>query len=210
MPYCEHCGKLNSSENKFCEDCGKALVSPEPRQLLQAPKTTATWPRKLPSAGGLLVVICFFFPWILVSCQVNLGAKTSVSAAGYEIATGHYSALQGLQDVSSLLGSAGSLYNDGASQLPKAGSYPVLWLIPVLGLAGLISLNGRASGGYVALVAAIFGIIGLIIFSVKASEFDRQLQLAAFQLTYQGGYWGAWVGFLWQAVLGVIGVRIRT
>ena len=201
MPYCTNCGQQNPPSNKFCENCGSTLTqgSQPPPPPFRHPSGTR---RRLPAAGSALVLICFFFPWVMVSCNVSWAASTSVSATGYEIATGNYSALQGLSNAYSYLGGA-------ASQLPQTQSFPLLWAIPLLALAGLLCLNGRSSGTTVAVIAGILGAVGLIIFSIKASDLDRQLQLAAFSLRYREGYWGTWLGFLWQTGMALFSVGSR-
>ena len=202
MPYCINCGRQNSPSNKFCENCGKPLTQGG-QSGSSGPRHPSRAHRRWPAAGSALALICFFFPWVVVSCNVSLGTSTSVSATGYEIATGNYSALRGFTDAYSLLGGA-------ASQLPQTQSFPLLWAIPLLALAGLFCLNGRSSGTTVAIVAGILGIVGLITFSIKASEIDRQLQLAAFSLRYREAYWGTWLGFLWQTGMAMFAVRSKT
>ena len=197
MPYCTNCGRQNPAGNKFCENCGKPLG-----QSAQPPRPPSGMGRRLPAAGSALVVICFFFPWVLVSCNVSLGAATSVSATAYEMATGNYSALNGITNAYSLLGGM-------SSQLPQTQSFPLLWAIPLLGLAGLLCLSGRSSGTSIAIIAGILGMVGLIIFAIKASDVDRQLQLAAFSLSYREGYWGTWLGFLWLTGVGLLAQRSR-
>jgi len=212
--YCTYCGHQNVEGNKFCEACGKPLaVTPvaPPSQPQVTPVTPVlpepakpgrpSWLRRLPSIGGAIVVVCFFLPWMLVSCSVTMGGSLSGSAiTGYEIATGNYSALQSLRGLGPLFGGRGT---------PQAEANPLLFLIPMLGFIGLVSLNGRLSGTISAMLSGMLGIAGIVIFSLGALALQSQFAQVGFRLQLREGYWGTWIGFIWQTTAAIMTVKLK-
>jgi hypothetical protein len=217
--YCQYCGHQNAEGNKFCEACGKALAIQTPMPPLRgaAPLGGVSgqgkpgWLRRLPSIGAAIVVVCFFLPWILVSCNVGFGPDTElVKASGYEIASGNYDELKDLQNnVESMFGSMGDMFGSGGDWFGSAGdllgssvsnapdSYHLLWFVFVFGVIGLLSINGRSSGRIAAIVTGILGLISMIIFSIRASSFGEELSREGFKLQYQEGFLLTWIGFAW-------------
>jgi len=174
--------------------------------------------RRLPSLGAVLAVVGFFLPWILVSCNAGFGPDTElVKASGYEIASGNYDELRDLQNnIESMFGSAGDMYGNGGDWLGSAGDllgsgvsnaperYPLLWFVLVFGVIGLLSLTGRKSGKAIAIVTGVLGLIGMIIFSIRASSFGEELSREGFKLQFQEGFWITWVGFTWLTLSAIL------
>lgn len=202
--YCTYCNHPNVDGNKFCENCGKPLVAKEavsvPVPQAIAP-SRASWTRRLASVGSALVLICFFLPWLLVSCSFDPNGDSGIKVSGYEIASGNYQIAENLNQFGGLFG--GSSYETSNSDV----AYPLLALIPLVGALGLMALNGRASGSVAAIIAGILGIGGMLLFSLAVSRLQPDLQGMMLQTSYQTGYWGSWLGFIWLVVAGFLTVR---
>lgn len=204
--FCTYCNQQNSDRNKFCESCGKPLaVKPAgtTSSSVSVSKTTdwSKWLRRLPSLGAALVIWGFFLPWALVSCSISFGtSETGITASGYEIATGNFAALEEIRDFGSMLGASEELN-------VQESSTPLLWLIFVLGIIGLLALNGRVSGSIVAILAGIFGVAGMTIATIQFSEVGKELSTAGLKLQFQNGFWLTWIGFVWLALLAIMTVR---
>lgn len=187
--YCTYCGHENTDEAKFCVSCGKSLqVKPPQVQPISRPEPqsgkSSNWLRRLPSIGGLIVLVCFFLPWIMASCTVY--SEAGIEVTGFELATGNYGfSLGDFGDYSEL----------------ETSSSPLFFLIPIFGLLGLLSLNGRLSGLIFAIIFGILGVLGLVIFLIVLTAMANEIS-PAFKISYRIGYWGSWLGFLWQIITG--------
>ncbi len=201
--YCIHCGKPNEPGNKFCEHCGKTLTQPAAAMVQPQVKNGASWARRLPSIGGAVAFWLFFMPWVLVSCSGSLGAGIRVEASGYEIASGNYSELRDLSEL-------GGIFGVPATDRSEADPVPALALIPIFGLLGLASLNGRFSGSVIAILGGLLGLIGLAIFTVGALAFANEIAQSGFNMQLRVGYWGSWIAFIWQTVVGMMTARVRS
>jgi hypothetical protein len=211
--YCTYCGHQNPEGSKFCESCGKLiseqvpLPTPPPGPILKL-----GWLKRLTSIGGVIVILCFFMPWILVSCSA-IGMKSGITASGYEIASGHYSFLNQVNQLNQMGGLFGSNapYGSDTSAASGVTGYPLVFGIVVLGVLGLISLNGHKSGSDAAIMSGAMGAVGLIIFTIllnqKLGSQINQYGLGVFHFSYQIGYWGAWFGFLWLLIAGILTQR---
>lgn len=146
--------------------------------------------RRIPAIGGAAAVLFFFLPWVLVSCSGARGIQ--VEASGYEIASGNYNELDALSDL-------GSLFSDSTSQARRESAEPLLWLVPLMGLAGLGALSDGKLGSQLALVAGILGMVGLAIFGISAQSSGDDIAMAGFQLEFRYGYWFSWLAFILQA-----------
>lgn len=149
-----------------------------------------TWFRRLSAMGGTLVVLCFFLPWVLVSCSMS--ESVGIEASGYEVASGNYSELRSIQRL-------GSLFGDTGTEPTDAQSAPLLWVVPLAGLSAFLAIGGGRSGSVAAFVGAVVGMIGLAVFAIEISSQADQASLVGFQVKYRLGYWGSWMGFLIQA-----------
>ena len=206
---CPNCGQANSNTAKFCVACGRPLAAPVPIPIPAQPQTEVVsarpqWLKRLPTIGALFVILCFFFPWIMVSCSVDILHLTQgqgIQLSGFDIASGNVPEMPGgdtLQDLFYLTGL--SVFN-----MPK--SYSVfLFFFPLMALLGLISLNGKLSGLIVAFFAGLLGLIGMLLFLVGVSQMGKELAEVGMRLQFRLGFWGACFGFLWQTVTAVIGM----
>jgi hypothetical protein len=210
--YCTYCNHPNPEGNKFCENCGKPLArqqqaSPPSPQLTAQPTphpSQTSWARRLASIGGAIVIYGFFLPWLLVSCSLDVNKTSGIKVSGYEIASGNYKITQNLNQLGTLFG--GNTYTPSGAET----AYPLLAAIPLLGVIGLIALNGRVSGSVVAITTGLLGIGGMVIFSIVAVGYGSQLsQSMLLQLSFREGFWVTWFGFIWQVIVAIMTVRQR-
>ena len=117
----------------------------------------------------------------MVSCGTS--SDVGLEFSGFQLATGDYSDLAITSAVK---------------------SYPELFLIPIMGVAGLRSFRGDQVGFKLALGAGILGMIGLLIFSsnISAKSLDGNIQL--FSWKYLTGYFGSWIAFAVQTISAAI------
>jgi len=188
--YCTHCGFENKGDNQFCENCGKSMTNlPAPVPL------TSMW-GKWASIGSALVVICFFLPWASVSCS----GRQIISVTGSEIATGNYPGLNNISDATSLFG-----YNPDYSGIP---SYPAVLLLPLIGAVGFFVLNGKRESSIISMSVGALGCIGLLILMVSISDLKNKVSTGGvFELKYEIGIWGQWLGNLIQLGFGYLSQR---
>jgi hypothetical protein len=219
--YCTYCNHPNAEENKFCENCGKPLlrapVAPSPAQKVSQPVSPVvsepetarpaktSWARRFASIGSAIVVYCFFLPWILVSCSLDVENRSGIQISGFEIASGNYKISEDLNQYATWFG--GSPY-EPSSNVNYAS--PLLALIPIVGAIGLISLNGRISGSIAAILSGILGIGGMAVFTVVALAYGNELaQSLLLKMQFRAGYWGTWLGFIWLLLIAIVTIRQR-
>ena len=77
--FCTRCGGRIEGAARFCVPCGQALTAPS-KPLQRTPLL-----KFLSGGGGGVAVLCFFLPWITVSCQ---GMPLSFSFSGWTLAVG--------------------------------------------------------------------------------------------------------------------------
>lgn len=198
--YCSNCGHQNPDGGKYCESCGSVLDGSTAKKT--SPQTAKIPLRKLASIGGALVIICFFLPWVMVSCSSSgmLGEDIEIKASGFELATGKVNDLKDLYGQSQML-SDYDLDQDAS---------PVLFIIPLLGIGGLIALNDKKSGIVVALVCALLGMVSLIIFGNNIHQLKEEYIASSYgmlSIHYQPGFYLVWIGFVVQAGFGLITYR---
>lgn len=211
--YCPNCGQPAPTSAQFCPECGNPLpVAAAPWVASGAPAPTLAlplgdWLRRLPAIGAGIVIWCFFLPWVLVSCNTNLGGRGGgLAASGYEIASGDYAALRNMQQG---LGSMFGNPNAGASSGPtdSTGARPALWLVLIIGAIGLLALNGRASGAAAALLAGLAGLLAMFVVAVNLLSYGQELSRQGLRLEFREGFWGTWLGFLWLTIAGAMSGR---
>jgi len=202
--YCTYCNHPNKEGNKFCEACGKPLVTnalpnppippplPPPDPGLEKKKRSL---RRLPSIGAVIILVSFFFPWLLVSCNTEIGSnyQAGISVTGLQIAMGN------LDDSSD---------SSGAPMM----------LILIVGLVGLIALSGRLFGTIMSMLSGILGIIMMAIFTlyvVYINSYASSLSVSGYcdlflgmKISLESGFWGTWFGLLWQTVTAFKTLRI--
>lgn len=206
---CLNCGQTNSDSAKFCVACGRPLAAaapiPIPVQSQSEPiNAKPQWLKRLPTIGALIVILCFFFPWLMVSCSIdifNLTEGKGIKVSGYQIASRDFPEMpfgDTLQD----------LFDQTSSDLftmPTA-YLTLLFIFPLMGLLGLFSLNGKLSGSIVAFFAGLLGIIAMMLFFVGGSQIGKEMDQIGLRLQFRFGFWGAWIGFLWQTVAATVGM----
>ena len=217
--YCTYCNHPNKEGNKFCEACGKPLVTKVEPVTVKPPvyvaqpteKPKSRWYRRLPSLGSGAILICFFLPWILVSCNVGLStdAPLGLSFTGMQIASGNYPTDRLPEDfqIPSYLGQLNQNQNSEPS------SYPWLFIIPLMASVGLITLNGKRWGSIFTILSGLIGILVMLIFTIGVIYINNEISVdlgssyMGFRFLFQEGFWGAWIGLLWQTIAGIVTVK---
>ena len=121
-------------------------------------------------SAATLLVICFFFPWISVSCSGQ-----QITATGYELATG-------IEDMQN--SSQGEAYSNGDM------SY---FLIPAIGVIVLVAsfIFGLSLARTIYLASGIvgFGFLLLKMFDFQQQVSDLKNQGYIVNVTYEMGWW---------------------
>jgi hypothetical protein len=143
-------------------------------------------------------------PWLLVSCSLDVNKESGIEVSGYEIASGDYKIMQGLDQLGPYFGP--DPYDTSGTDT----AYPLLAVIPLLGAIGLMALNGRVSGSVVAILTGLLGIGGMAIFSIAAVAFGNEMsQSILLEINFRQGFWGTWFGFIWLVIVAIMTVRQR-
>jgi len=142
---------------------------------------------KVGSSGAALAILCFFMPWLLVSCSGQ-----SAKLSGWELAAGT---------------TVGSGF--AAQQIPGK---PVLFLV-LLSAFGVIALAYFAYKR-VSLTPILdgYGLIGLgafalLIMFISFSGAKEQGAQQGIYVDFEFGLWGAVIGYLAAIVGGVLNLR---
>ena len=199
--YCGNCGHKNLPNSKFCGKCGKKLESKPARQIIKNQKKSKTG--RFASIGSAIVLICFFLPWIVVSCGAS-----EMEISGNEFASGHITVSEG---VDSFTASLSELLSDAGVDDTSSGSggYPALYLIIVCSLLGFLGLSGKRGGSLLALAGGVVGLIIMLVAHSKFSGFEDDLSSYAFgalRMEYEFPYYAEWFGFAIQSFLGFLGI----
>jgi len=144
--------------------------------------------KNLATAGGVLVIICFFLPWMMVSCSFD--TSTGIEVSGYDLS-------QGAKDLSDMASYASMFYYEasGYDSVFSLFQFAIL-AIPICVVIGLILLFKPNRGG-----ALFFGVVALIIllaFSIWISNAKSELMMEGIVINYRIGYWGTWLGLILQ------------
>jgi hypothetical protein len=142
---------------------------------------------KVGSSGAALAILCFFMPWMLVSCS---GQTATLS--GWELA-------------------AGTSVGGGFYAQQMEGN-PILFLAPLAAL-GVIAIAYLAykrgtltpnSDGYAVIV---LGALPLLIFLTSFSGVEAKAAQQGAYVEFQFGFWGAVIGYLAVVAGGVLNLR---
>jgi hypothetical protein len=141
---------------------------------------------KVSSSGAGLAVLCFFLPWIRVSC-----AGQSVDLSGWQLAAGT---------------TVGSGF--GAQRVPGE---PILFLVLLAGLGVLALAYFSLQRGYLTELDGL-GVIGLgalplLVLFIKFSGTHEQPPQLGFVVEYRYGLWGVILGYIAVIVGGVMNMR---
>jgi len=204
--FCSNCGHKNPPNSKFCEACGKPITGSAPTKTVRAAGKTP-W-KKYASVGAVIVLICFFLPWVMVSCSGGMfGNDVEIRISGWEFATGKIRELDDLYSLSnSLQGMMGEYGYDGSTGSSDIGE-PLLFLVPVLALGGLLVLSNLQGNSVIASICGGIGILGLIIFAIGIGQAKEEMAMGTYgmlDMRYQFGYFMTWVGFIIQTAAGLI------
>lgn len=189
--YCTYCGEQIEENSKFCQHCGKQLT---PVKTTTVNLTIPGLGQRSSSIGSIAVLLFFFLPWIFVSC--SFGDQGLIKANAWEIATGNYSDLREIQEI-------GSAFGDTDTDT-ALDAHPAVFLILLFGLAGFASLKGDKLGSRIALAASILGLLGMVIFTIRAYQIRDEIMQGGMSMSFQLGYYGTWLAFLWMAVTGYL------
>ena len=137
---------------------------------------------KVGSSGAALAILCFFMPWILVSCG---GQTTKVN--GWDLASG-------------------TVIGSGFSAQQIEGK-PILFLVLLAALAYFAFKRGSLTpvmDGY-GLIA--LGAVPLLILFISFSGAKDQAAQQGVYLEYQIGLWGVVIGYIAAIAGGVLNLR---
>ena len=194
--YCAYCGSQNQDGVAYCGNCGKPImvVNPvQPSPVVQQAVNLGIVSRsskgfKVGSSGAALVILCFFLPWILVSCG---GQTTRIS--GWDLATG-------------------AEIRSGFMSQPVE-SQPGLFLVLLAGL-GVIALAyfaykrcrlRKVTDGFGLIVLGAIPLAILLLNFVGAKE--AAAKEGIYYIDFQLGLWGTIIGFMIVIVGGVLNLR---
>ncbi len=196
--FCSNCGHKNSPNSKFCEACGKPIAGSVPSKTVRAAGKTP-W-KKYASVGAVIVLICFFLPWVMVSCSGGVfGNDVEIKISGWEFATGRIRDLDDLYSIANSL--QGEMREYGQDHVTG------LFLVPVLALGGLLVFSNLKGSSVIASVCGALGIIGLIFFAIMIGQTKEDMAMGTYgmlDMRYQFGYFMTWVGFIIQTMAGLI------
>lgn len=142
---------------------------------------------KVGSSGAALAILCFFMPWILVSCG---GQTTKVN--GWDLASG-------------------TVIGSGFSAQQIEGK-PILFLVLLAALGVLALAYFAFKRGSLTPVMDGYGLIALgavpllILFILFSGAKDQAAQQGVY-LEYQIGLWGVVIGYIAAIAGGVLNLR---
>ena len=225
---CRSCGALVDVRLPECPNCkqrrpdlpGSAppLANNQARQGHPAPP----WVQAVSVPTALLGVICFFLPWVQVSC-----GGVHLEFSGYEMATGEgvrkadpermgpfYDNLEkGLDESLGVRKSAKARHKTHPKEPPPANSgqsphNPLLWIIPgacaVLGVLGLFGLPRGPTIAVSLLGAACLGYFGAV---WESQLTDPAVTGGFIDHRWLAAFWACWVAVLAPMILAMVRPR---
>jgi len=184
--FCPKCGTENKDTATFCKECGAQLRQvPGPVLSAGLPASLSGgiarqrrrgWP--ISGIGALLALICFFLPWITVSC----GGARVLEVSGQELAAGS------------------TFYGE------KVFGYPQLWVTLLVPLICLIIVGvayskgnmsrGGAVGQIVLTGAGLIPILTTFLDLTSQSGSDEWISEGLVTVSTKIGLWGTFLGYL--------------
>lgn len=145
---------------------------------------------KTGSSGASLVIVCFFMPWILVSC----GAGQPMQFSGWDLA-------------------AGTTVNTGFGTEKLPGT-PAIFIIIFAALAAIVLAYLAYQRGHITSLDR-FGLIGLgsvplITMFSQLSKLSEQATREGFLVENQFGLWGCVLGLILMLAGGVINMGSKS
>jgi len=205
--FCTFCGAKNTETNKFCLECGKPLVKPDGtsvgggslnRSVDKAQATSIPGSdlisnfklsgkenmKRMATVGAVLVLICFFLPWLMVSCSFN--PSEGLELSGYDMVTM-------TSDVNSLANSF-SPYSYGQPAYDDSSTFFIVLVlaIPVCVGISLFFLYKPSRAGVI--FFTVVAILALLFFSFMIADFKSSAQQDGIIISFRIGFWGTWIG----------------
>lgn len=144
---------------------------------------------KIGSSGAALAILCFFLPWVLVSC-----GPLEVKMSGWQLAVG------------TTIGES-----DFAQRIPGK---PVLFLVLLAGFGVLALAYLAYKRGTLTLIDGYgpigLGVLPLVILLVQFSGSKEQAAQQGLYFEYQFGFWGVVVGYIAVIVGGIFNLKELT
>lgn len=197
--YCTYCGAKNNEGSKFCMECGKALIQSDGARVRSSSpesssQTTITVPfglkgkeskKRIATVGGAMVVICFFLPWILVSCSYD--ASYGMELSGFDMVT--MSADSNELSYYSAYGLGDSSADDGSAMFILG-----VVIVPLFSAIGTFFLykENRGLGLFFSAVA----LISLLLLSFMFADLRSSAMQEGFIVKFRIGFWGTWLGVI--------------
>lgn len=142
---------------------------------------------KVSSSGAGVAVLCFFLPWIRVSC----GGQSVATLSGWELA-------------------AGTTVGAGFSAQQVPGE-PILFLVLLAGLGVLALAYFSLQRGYLTKLDGLgpigLGVLALLVLFIQFSGARERAAQQGFVVEYQYGFWGVVLGYIATIVGGVMNMR---
>jgi uncharacterized membrane protein AbrB (regulator of aidB expression) len=181
--YCTNCGKKVEPGERFCSECGKPVEEAEVIKKTFTP-SALNRAKKFSPAIFVVIIICFFLPFINVSCQ------------GQKVAT-----FTGIQLVTGTTIEQPSMFGE-EEQAEKVEGEPLAILVLVSAVVGfcLSFLKNRKS----AIAPAITGVAGLILLLLLKSKLDNDILRQGqgmLQVECRVGFWLTLLLFLFAVGL---------
>lgn len=181
--FCTNCGAQTEGATRFCTQCGKATVTASPPQKIPLTKL-------LSGSGAGTALLCFFLPWITVSCQ---GMPLSFSFSGWALAVGT------------------------TIEKQRIPGEPILFLV-LLGAIALIPLSllgsgrGRDEVRNLAIARAVASAAPTVLLLYKSAQWNNEVQRQAgglLRLDFQPWFFLTILAFIVAGVGGFLELRER-
>jgi hypothetical protein len=225
---CKSCGSIVDVRLPECPNCkqrkpglpGSAptLATSQRRQR----HSTPSWVQAVSVPTALLGAVCFFLPWVQISC-----GGSHLEFSGYEIATGEARRKEDPQRIQEFYNRLGKQLDEDlgkrtstverhrnrpngpapakSGQSPQA---PILWIIPgACAILAVLGFFGLPRGPTIAL--SLLGAACLAYFGVswESALTNPSVTGGVIEHRWLAGYWASWVGLLPPMILAMIRPR---